>query len=371
MSSQNFLEIDLGRLGQNFRNIKKFIGPETGIIAVVKANAYGHGLREVGKRFSEEGADFLAVADFEEAMILRGEILHTPILILSWVPKENIESAIFNDLRMTVYDFQSARSINREAAKLGLKAKVHLKIDTGMHRLGIDATDEKNMEQIKDFFEALMKLPNLEIEGIFSHFADVSDRRYSQKQLDVFASVLLLAQQIFGERLPKIHMASSAATKLLPQSYFDLVRPGLALYGVAPEWPENKMVMKFYAQVMQIKNLEKGETLGYKRAYRAAKKMKIAVLGVGYSDGFDRGFSNCGYIYIKGQKCPVVGMVCMNQTIVDVSKIKEIKIGDKALLLGEGKDGIIRASDWAKMLGTNIHEVVSRIPEHVVRIYKS
>jgi len=370
MNSLAWLFINLQAIGNNVKQILKMIGPSVSLMAVVKSNAYGHGLIPICKKVLEKGAKWLGVFSLEEALKIREAKITSPILILGFTEKENLKKIIAKDISLTLYDIETAKELSILAKKLSKKAKVHLKIDTGMHRLGILS------DNILNFVRKIENLKNLQIEGIFSHFADATNKEYSLWQLEKFKKVLALLKQN-GISPPFVHMANSAATLTIPAARFNLIRCGLAIYGLSPLLPNSKPALSFKAKIIQVKDLKKGDYVGYQRTYKAKRAMKIAILGVGYADGFDRGLSNMGEVLVKGIRCPVIGRICMNQTIIDVSKLSEIrtkrdrlKVGDVVTLIGKDGDDKITVDELAKKLNTIPHEVVSRIPENLPRIFK-
>ena len=359
----NWLEINLDAIAHNVREIKKTIGGKTDLIAIVKANAYGHGLIEVSKTAIKAGAKWLGVFNLEEGLKLRQAGIKAPILCLGLVEKENIKSAILNDLSLVLYDLDFAK----ELAKFG--AKVHLKIDTGMHRLGIKP------ENAVKFVEKVKKL-GIKIEGVFSHFAESTDKKYSSFQLNKFKQTLLNLKEV-GINPKIVHMSNSVGALTIKDARFNLVRCGIAMYGLSNALKNRKPALSFRTKIIQVKNVKKGDYIGYKMTYKMPYDGKIAVLGAGYSDGYDRGLSNKGEVLIKGMRCFVIGLVCMNQTIIDISKLsdptsprlREARIGDIATLIGEDGGDRITVEEIAKKLRTIPHEVVSRIPENVKRVY--
>lgn len=356
MNCLRWLEIDLGVIGDNVKQIKKIIGSSVGLIAVVKANAYGHGLVPVAEKALKSGAKGLAVFDLEEALKLRETKIQAPILILGFVEKKNLNEVIQHNISLALYDLDTVR----ELSKLG-QAKVHLKIDTGMHRLGILP------DNIKNFTKQLKQFKNLDIEGVFSHFADPNDKDYAKFQINNFKKVLsyLKTENI---NPPMVHMAKSDALDL-PESYFTHTRCGIALYGFIPSAVNSNPSLSFKAKIISLKKIPTKSYIGYLKTYQTKGLTKIAVLGVGYADGYDRGLSNRGEVLIKGTRCPVIGLVCMNQTIVDVSKVRDVKVGDTATLIGRDGNDRITVEEIAHKLNTNYHEVMSRFPENIERIY--
>jgi alanine racemase len=369
MNNLAWLEIDLGAIKNNVLEIKKIIGSSVSLIAVVKSHAYGHGLVAVSKMALRAGASWLAVFNLEEGLKLREAGVRSPILILGFVENKNLPEVIKNNISLTLYDISIAKALSNLASKFSKKAKVHLKIDTGMHRLGVLS------DNATDFVRKIKNFKGLEIEGIFSHFAESTDKKYSLCQLEKFKNVL---DGLKKEKItPKIiHMANSAGTLTIKEARFNAVRCGLAMYGLSPFLPNSQPALSFKAKIIQIKDLKKGDYVGYQKTYQAKKPIKIAVLGVGYADGYDRGLSNKGEVLVKGIRCPVIGRICMNQTIINLKSrapreawSSNLKVGDTVTLIGKDGSDRIEVAEIAEKLNTIPHEVVSRIPENVPRIY--
>ena len=327
---------------------------------VVKANAYGHGAISIAKVLEYEKVDFLAVATFEEAMELRKNKIKTPILIIGYIDSEDIYEAIKNNITMSVYDLEMAEKISKTAKNLGKKADIHLKLDTGMHRLGFMP------DEFIEAYKKLSKNKNLKIDYLYSHFADINNIDFRKKQLDVLDGIL---KEIEKDKLPKLAVHISRSEGLdIKETYYNMVRPGLALYGLS-NLEGLKPALTFKTKIAQVKNIKKGEFVGYSLTYKAKKDMKIATIAVGYSDGYGRNLSNKGEVIVNGKKCSVIGRVCMNLTIIDVSRVSKIKIGDEVILIGKGGSQEISAIDLAKKINTIPYEIVARIPKEIPRIY--
>ena len=359
----NWVEIDLNAIRYNIKTIKKLIDwPKIKLMPVVKANAYGHGAIEISKILQLEKVDYLAVATFNEAMQLRNNKIKLPILIIGYIDKSEIEEAIKNNITLSIYDLKEAVEIKKICQKLNKKAKVHLKLDSGMHRLGF---------MPEDFIYAYKKLLKddcLEIEYIYSHFADVANSDYRNYQMKVLSDIL---NDIEKEKLlrPKIHFSRSDALTD-KETFFDMVRPGLATYGITPI-KGLKPALSFKTKIVQIKNIKKGDYVGYSLTFRAPRDMKIATIAVGYADGYGRNLSNRGRVIVAGKRCPVIGRVCMNLTIIDVSKLSNIKIGDEVVLIGKSGKEEMTAFELAQKIDTIPYEIVARIPAEIPRIYNS
>ncbi len=342
-------------------------------MAVVKANAYGHGAIEVAEIACQAGADWLGVFSINEGLALRNAGIEAPILVLGPPEIPQIGEAVTNDLRLTVPSLAIASHI-AELAPRG--AKVHLKVETGTNRLGL--VEERLLSALQ-----VLQKSNVDIEGACTHFADIedtTDHSFAQGQLAQFEKQLnRLKSQ--GAQLSIPHTACSAAAILFPQTYFKMVRVGISLYGL---WPsretlvsaqhlgrnaiEFKPVMTWKTRIAQIKQVESGAFIGYGRTFRATRPSRIAVLPVGYADGYDRHLSGCAHVLIKGMRADVRGRVCMNLMMVDVTDIEDAVPGDEVVLLGTQGDETVSAEDLAGWTGTINYEIVTRIASHLPRI---
>jgi len=363
-----WVEIDLDAIAQNTRRLKQIVGPGVEIMAVLKADAYGHGAIKVGRTVLNNGATLLGVASLNEAIRLREAGISAPILILGYTPAWQAREALLRDVTVTLYDRDVAQAFNRAAAELNTHARAHVKVDTGMGRLGLLP------DQAVPFVQDLLALPHLEVEGIFTHFAvaDSHDKTYALEQLARFRRVLegLEARSI---RLRYVHAANSAAAISLPETRFNLVRAGIAVYGLNPSAEEPlppgfRPALSWKSTVAQVKTLPPGSSIGYGRTYVTETEQRIAVIPVGYADGFRRAPQHWGEVLIKGQRAPIVGRVSMDQTTVDVTHIPDVRIGDEVVLIGHQGDEAITAEDAARRLGTINYEVVSAILARVPRV---
>lgn len=361
-------EVDLGAIRHNYREIRTCVQGGAKLCAVVKADAYGHGAIPVARVAVEEGADYLAVATLSEAIELRKAGFTTPILILGIVMPEDARDIVDYDITQVVCEFPLAEAISREAVRQHKKAKVHLKVETGMGRIGI------RPEEIGALAERVSHLPNLEIEGLFSHFAtaDSADKTYAHAQLARFQ--LALAE--LGKRgiaIPIRHIAESAAILEMPEAHFDMVRAGIIQYGM---WPSKevshpialKPAMKLLAKVVFLKTVHKGESIGYGRHFIATRESRIATLPIGYADGYIRAYGNGGEVEICGKRAPIAGRVCMDQVMIDVTDIPEVREGDVATLWGSDTLTADEAAGW---LHTINYELPCLISPRVPRVYRA
>jgi len=365
-------EIDLSAIENNIREIRRLTKPSAKVMAVVKANAYGHGAVEVSKTVLTNGADWLAVALLQEAVELREAGFSVPILILGYTPLEQMELVITNDLRQTIYSLEQAEALSSAAGKAGRKATVHIKVDTGMGRIGFLPKQESIDSIIK-----IARLPHLEVEGIYTHFAiaDAEDKDYSIEQLQYFQWLLdQLAKS--GLHISIRHAANSAALIDLPEAHFDLVRPGLILYGMYPsnEVQKTKLflrqAMSLKAEVSYVKQVAKGTAISYGCTFVTARHSQIASLPLGYADGYTRLLSNNTDVLIKGKRAPIVGRVCMDQCMIDVTGFEDVAMGDEVVLMGRQENEFISAEEIASRIGTINYEVVCMFSSRVPRVYK-
>lgn len=362
-----WLEINVDAIAQNVRTIKEIIGPHVRLLAVLKADAYGHGAIKVARIALNNGASYLGVASVNEAVRLRQAGISAPVLVLGYTPAWQAREALLHDITITLYDQDVACAFSRAAIELHAEARAHIKVDTGMGRLGLLP------DQVSGFIQRVRGLPRLALEGIFTHFsiADDADLSYTRWQLERFQAVLdeLKTQRI---SLPLIHAANSAALLQLPESRFTMVRLGLAMYGLAPSSavvlpPGIQRALTWKTTVAQVKTLSPGSFVSYGNAYQTHGEETIAVIPVGYADGFRRAPRHWGEVLIGGQRVPIVGRVCMDQTMINVSHIPDVRVGDEVVLIGSQGDETISAEEVAERLGTINYEVVSMIMARVPR----
>lgn len=366
-----WVEIDLSAIGNNTRQVKELVGPSVRVLASLKADAYGHGALKVARTVLHNGACMLGVATVSEAAPLREAGINAPILVFGYVPLWQMREAVRLDLSITLYSGESARALSRAAQALKKTVKVHIKVDSGMGRLGIRA---EQVEDILALIREIKSLPGLELEGMFTHFAmaDSHDLTHARLQLSRFQQVLQ-AVEAAHLRPPIVHAANSAAMLNLPEARFDMVRPGIALYGLDPS-PDTRLpqgfrpALSFKTTVAQVKDIPAGECISYGCAYITERPTRVAVLPVGYADGFRRGPTNWGSVLIHGQQAPILGRVCMDQCMVDVTHIPHVRMGDEVVLIGKQGHATLTAGQVADRLGTINYEVVSEILARVPRV---
>ncbi len=363
--------IDLDALAYNIRNIRAKTKKGTGIIGVVKADAYGHGAFEVSEILLENGADWLAVAVVDEAVNLRNHGIDVPILILGYTPMDRFKDIVNYKIIQTVYSYEEAKRLSETAVSLGKTAVVHIKIDTGMGRLGYRVNEDAADEIIK-----ISKLQNIEINGMFTHFstADETDKTYTFGQYEKFMRMDAMLKDR-GLDIPVRHCSNSASIIDLEELTLDMVRPGIILYGAYPsdEVDKSKLsikpVMSIKTHVSYVKEIEEGDSVSYGRTYKAPSKRVIATIPVGYADGFIRTYAKGGRVLINGKFAPIVGRICMDQLMVDVTDIENVKMNDEVVLLGKQGENEITADEIASILNTISYEFFCTLSKRVPRIY--
>lgn len=343
----------------------------TYFIAVVKANAYGHGIAEISKIAEKNGADMLAVFSLEEAEILRKNKIIKPILILGHVIADDLPKAVKLNCHLTVYDFEIVKALG---AARSSKVKIHIKVETGLNRQGIKLND------LPRFLNFVKAHKNIEIAGIFSHFSDSDNKKSAKSQIEKFKEAIKICN-IHGVYPRMKHIASTGSILTMPESHFNAVRAGIGIYGLWSSQKtklitekqkikiELKSAMSWKTTIIQIKYAENNSCVGYGCAEITKRKTKIAVLPIGYWDGYDRGLSKMGEVLIHGKRCRVLGRICMNMTMVDATNVAGARIGDEAVLLGKQGQEEITAEEIAEKCGTINYEIVTRINPLLPRIY--
>jgi len=366
-------EINLDAIANNVKNIKNLIGEKKELMAVVKGNAYGHNILEVSSVVLNNGATKLAVARLEEGIFLRKAGITVPILILGLTLKQQAELLVSYNITPTVCEYEMIEKLSESAIKEGKVVKIHLKVDTGMGRIGIFSHD------ILRFIKRIRVLKNVEIEGIFTHFsvADEKDKTYTEKQFRKFMGVLTALEKE-GIRIPIKHLGNSATLLDLPHMWLDLVRPGISIYGLYPSIEVQKTIKlipahSFKTRIVFLKELSMGECIGYGRTYTTNRKITvIASLPVGYADGYNRLLSNQGEVLVRGMRFPVIGRICMDQTMIDVTNLPQAEIGDEVVLWGRQGQEEITVEEIADKIGTINYEIVhmpdkKRVPKLFIK----
>lgn len=365
------MEVDLDALAHNMREIRRLAKKDALVTAVIKADGYGHGATKIAQTLLENGADRFAVAVLDEGIELREAGFEVPILILGFTDKERAEEIVSYDLEQAVYSWELAEAISKEAVKQNKTAKIHIKVDTGMGRIGL-RPDKDSVQLIKK----ISKLPNIAIEGIFTHFAvaDTLDKTYTEGQYERFTWICGELERE-NVKINVKHCGNSAAIIDLPNMHLNMVRAGIILYGLKPsdevmrDKIELKQVMSLKVRITHVKEIEAGQSVSYGRRFIAEKKSKIASLPVGYADGYTRMLSGKAEALVKGRRVPVVGRICMDQCMIDVTGIEDVKVGDEVVLFGKQGEGFIHIDELAEKLDTINYEIVCMISRRVPRVY--
>jgi len=371
--------IDLSAIRDNIRNLKRITNRSSKFMAVVKANAYGHGAVRVAQKALESGAHWLGVARLHEALELRENGIEAPILVFGYIHPSQAARAADLDLIVTVYDFEMASALSQRAKTLDTPVKTHLKIDSGMGRVGMiihkGLSDKTTRKKVLKEIGKIVKLPGIDLKGIYTHFAaaDSSDRAYTELQIEVFTSLLEDLKKM-GVEFEICHAANSAGIIEFPESHFDMVRAGISIYGLYPscEVDQSRVAlvpaMTLKSIVTAVRKVPKGFCVSYGMTHKTRQETRLASVPIGYADGFSRGFSSNCFMLVNGCRVPVVGRVCMDQTMIDVGNIP-ITPGDEIVLMGSQGNEIIGADELAKRINTINYEIVSALTSRVKRIY--
>ena len=365
-------EIDLDAIAHNVREIRRITNKKSEIMAAVKADAYGHGVMEVVPTLIENGVTQLAVSMLDEAIQLRKLGIKVPILILSYTDPARTDEIILNEVTQTVFSYDLAKALSDSAVKLKRNVKIHIKVDTGMTRVGFMS----GYSAIKNILE-ISELSGLIIEGLFTHFAsaDEEDKSYTEMQFEKFMSICSELGRV-GVHIPVRHVCNSAGLIMYPHMHLDMVRPGIILYGLYPSKYVDKQkitlkpAMTLKANVIMVKEVEEEISISYGRTFKTSRKSIIATIPIGYADGYTRLLSNSGRVLINGQFAPIVGRVCMDQIMIDVTDLnKKALIGDEVVLFGKQGQHEITVDEVAEKIGTINYEVVSVIGKRIPRVY--
>ena len=365
-------EIKLDAVKNNVKNIRGLLKDGVRLLAVITADAYGHGAVEVAQSLLfDGGADYFGVATYGEAEQLRRAGINTPVLILGAVFDDEYAELVKDDITLTVFDFDTAKKLSDTAKKLGKTAKIHIKIDTGMARIGFLPSEDAVEEIIK-----ISKLDGIEIEGMFSHFAkaDEADKMPTRVQFEKF---MFIKNELLkrGIKIPICHICNSAGIIDFPEYHLDMVRSGIITYGYYPSDFVNKDALKlesamsFKSRVVHIKTVEKGTSVSYGGTFTAKEKMKIATVSAGYADGYSRLLSNKADVIINGVRCRVLGRVCMDQLMVDATHLKNINLGDEVILFGKSGNNKVTVEETAEIMGTINYEVMCGLSRRVPGVY--
>ena len=373
---RTWVEIDLDALTHNFRQIRQAIAPGCKVMSVVKADAYGHSAPRVASVLQELGSEWFAVSNLEEAIQLRNCGIVRPILILGFTPVENAPLLAKYDITQAILSAEYAADLQKSAAQSHVTLRGHLKIDTGMSRIGFFFQEELRDRDNLDAMEAACRLPNVKVEGVFTHFAVADEKAegeaYTRRQYQNFTRAIQCLEER-GIQFSLRHCSNSGAIMDYPEMNLDMVRPGIILYGL---WPSGKLagqmdfrpVMSMKTAVAQVKEIGADTTVSYGRTYTAPDNRRVATLPIGYADGYTRIFSNRAEVLLHGQRAPVVGRVCMDQTIVDVSHIPEVKVGDVVTVFGSDGTETLSVDELCQISQTINYELTCGINKRVPRV---
>lgn len=360
--------IDLSAIAFNLGGIRKRIGEATKIMAVVKANAYGHGAPEVSRSIERTYADYFGVAIVEEGIALRAAGVRKPILVFTPPPEKGVEAYFDYDLEPTVCSLSDAAALERVAKHRKRSIRVHLKIDTGMNRIGVKP------KELDSFLASASKLKRVEMKGVFTHFAtaDEKDKAFTLQQFELFQDALQTLNQ-HGIDPQLVHCANSAAILDLPETYCSMVRPGISMYGYYPSRQMSRTMplrpaLSLKTKVVLIKTINAGESVSYGRTFVANKRTRIATLPIGYADGYSRLLTGKSAVLIQGRRFPVVGTICMDMLMVDIGN-EDVAVGDEVILVGKGDGQEITFWDLAERLGTIPYEFLCGLSARVPRLY--
>lgn len=370
-------EIDLSAIENNIKWIRRFVRPETKIMGIVKADAYGHGYAKTARILLQNGAEWLGVACVDEAMQLRRSGFSCPILILGYTDPAFASQLVQEDITPACYDYDLASAMSRAAVKQGKRAQIHIKIDTGMGRVGLRYTEDEELNQeTVNIILKMAVLPNLDIDGIFTHFAvaDEKDDAYTEMQFARFQHVCNRLKEN-GLDINHKHCCNSAAMMRFPKMHMDMVRPGIVLYGVKPSPLVDcgslhlMPAMQFKAKVTNVKEVEAGESVSYGRKFQTTQKTKLVTIPIGYADGYSRVLSQKAQAIVNGKLCNVVGNICMDQCMIDATAVHTIHIGDEVILFGKSDDIELPVESLADKMGTINYEILCLIGKRIPRIY--
>lgn len=365
-----YIEVDLDAIAHNVRALKAFIGPAVELFAVVKANAYGHGLVPVAQTVLRHGVSRLAIGRLSEGLQLRQAGIAAPVLALCYLMPDELRIAVERDLVPTVGEMESALVVSALGVARQKPVPVHVKIDTGMGRYGVMP------DQAVSFFNQIATLPGLAVEGVFTHFAtaDERDKTFAREQFQIFQDVLA-ELSVAGHSIPLLHAANSAAALDLPETHLGAVRSGLALYGLYPSESVShalplKPALTLKSHVASVRQLPAGAGISYGRSYITPRPMTVALVPIGYGDGYHRLLSNRGAVLVNGQRAPIVGRVCMDQVVVDVSGCGPVALNDEVVLIGQQGDARITVEEIAGWAETISYEITSALLARLPRFFR-
>ena len=377
IQKRTWAEIDLDAAAHNLRAIRARIGTKPKLCCVIKADAYGHGAVRLAKEYEALGVDWLALSNIEEAMQLRRAGISLPLLVLGYTPAAAAEQLAAYDISQCAYSAEYCTALSEAAVKSGVSVKIHIKVDTGMSRLGFYFQNINRDTAVVEEILTACCLPGLIPEGIFTHFAEAdggaAGMMYTMRQFGCFKELLeTLCRK--GLEFPIRHCANSGATLDYSMSHLDMVRAGIILYGMSPSedvmHPEDLMpVLSLKAVISHIKEIEPGSDISYGRTYTAERKMRIGTIPIGYADGYSRQLSGCGSVLVHGVRCPILGRICMDQCMIDLSDVPEAVVGDIVTLIGRDGAEEISAGELAALQNTIPYEIICGLSKRVTRVY--
>jgi alanine racemase len=366
-----YVEINLDHLAHNIREVRRLAAKDAQVMAVIKADGYGHGAAKIAQTLLDNGADRLAVAVLDEAIELRQAGCKGSVFVLGYTQPQRARDVVSHDLEQAIYSWEAALALSQAAADQNKTVDVHIKIDTGMGRIGLPPNEET-----VELINKIHALPNLKIKGLFTHFAvaDEVNKAYTNQQFERFTWISSQLEKN-GIHIELKHCSNSAAIIDLQSMHLNMVRAGIMLYGLAPsnhvmlQKLELRQAMSLKVRITHVKEIEAGQSVSYGRKFIADKKAKIASLPIGYADGYTRLLSGKAEALIKGQRVPVVGRICMDQCMIEVTGIEDVQVGDEVVLFGQQGDGFISIDEVADKLGTINYEIVCMISRRVPRVY--
>ena len=356
------IRVSLKKLAQNMDALRELVGKKTAVMAVIKGNGYGHGAEGIASTLLEHGASYLAVARLEEALPLRQAFPGAPLFVLGYTPDRFLETAVQNNITLTIFTKHQAQLLSIAAQKLNTEAIVHLKVESGFNRLGTD-----DLNELRD----ILRTPYLHAEGIYSHLA-LKDRPSDEVQLKRFLS-LVNALETEGHTFRYRHIADSISAVDYPDFRLDMVRPGAILYGMKSFESDAitvQPVMSMHTRIARLRHISTGEGVGYDLDWVAERPSVIATLPFGYADGYPRALGGKGYVTIRGRKCPLVGIMCMDQCVADVTDVPDVQEGDDVIIYGDGSGNTLSVAEAAQLAGCNKNEILCRLTARPARIYE-
>ena len=359
------VEVDLGRIAYNMKQIREMAGPEVAIMPVIKANGYGHGAAAIAPTLIEEGAAYLAVATLTEALELKAANMSWPVFIMGHTPDRLLHHVVDKDITQTIFSFEQAELLNELSGKADKRTKVHIKVDTGFHRLG-----KVPSAAFADEVCRISALPNVEVEGIFTHLALTGDSE-NEEQFRQFTDFITELESR-GCSFRYKHIADSIACVDFPEYRLNMIRPGALIYGMVGYHKghlEVKQAMTFKTAISQLHQVSEGEGVSYDYLWKAGRDSIIATLPFGYADGYPRNLRDKGYVIINGVKAPLVGVICMDQCMADVTDVPDVCEGMEAVIYGDGTDGSMTIAEASALAGTNKNDIIARISARPPRVY--